>query len=111
MLLPLLLILFLFLFLFLFLLLHADGFVVSHLFPAADIGVTASSILGTIVPQAETKMVPTATTMATTNKTLHGAPSTLPSNPCPREGEGKGEVKKKNVKRYLINYPYLSDYG
>jgi hypothetical protein len=54
----------LFLFLFLFLLLHADRVVVSHLFPAMDIGLTASSVatavvLGTVVLQVETKMAPT----------------------------------------------------
>ncbi len=63
---------------------------------AADIGVMASSVaaaidLGAIVPRVETKMAPTTTTMATTNKTHHGAPSTPPSNPRPREGKGKGD--------------------
>ncbi len=75
--------------------LHADGVVVSHPFPAGDIGITASSVagavvLGAVIPQVETKMVPTTTTMTTTNETRHGAPSTPPSNPCPREGKGKG---------------------
>jgi hypothetical protein len=78
----------LFLFLFLLLLLHADGDMVSHLFPAADMGVTASSvagaiILGTIVPRVEIKMAPMTTTVATTNETHHSAPSTphhKPSN-------------------------------
>jgi hypothetical protein len=56
----LLLILFLFLFLLLFLLLHANGVVVFHLFPAAGINVTALSVaaaavLRTVVPRVETK--------------------------------------------------------
>ncbi len=65
----------------------------SYLFPAVDIGGMASSIaatvvLGAIVLQVETKMVPTTTTVAMMNETCHGAPSTPPSDPCPREGEG-----------------------
>jgi hypothetical protein len=64
----------LFLFLFLFLLLRADDVVVSHLFLTADNGVKASSVatavvLGAVVPQVETKMVPTMTTVMTTNET------------------------------------------
>jgi hypothetical protein len=54
---PLLLLLFLFcfLFLFMFLLLYTNGVVVTHLFPAVDIGVTAMSVaaaivLGAVVP-------------------------------------------------------------
>jgi hypothetical protein len=87
------------LFLFLFLLLHTDGVVVSHLFPAADIGVTASSVavaivLGAVIPQVETKMVPSTMTVTTTNEMCHGMPSTLPSDPCPREGKGKGDEGK-----------------
>ncbi len=68
----------------------------SHLFPAADIGVTALSVavaivLGAIVPHVETKKTPTTTTMAMTNEMCHGAPSNLLSNPCLREGKGKGD--------------------
>ncbi len=90
---------FCFLFLFLFLLLHANGVVVSHLFLAMDIGVTASSVaaavnLSAVVPWVETKMPSTTTTVVTTNETHHGMPSTLPSNPSPREGEGKGNEGK-----------------
>jgi hypothetical protein len=60
--------------------LHDDGVVVSHLFPAVDIGVTGSSVaeavfLGAVVPWVETKMAPTTTTVATTNETRHGTPS------------------------------------
>jgi hypothetical protein len=77
----LILILILFLFLFLFLLLHANEVVVSHLFPAAYLDMTALSVamainLGSPVPQVETKMAPMMTTMAMTNETRHGAPST-----------------------------------
>ncbi len=91
--------LFLFLFLSLFLLLHTDGVVVSHLFLAADIGMTALSIaaavvFGPVILQVETKMVPTMKAVSTTNEMRHGAPSTPPSNPCPREGEGKGNEGK-----------------
>jgi hypothetical protein len=76
-------------------LLHADGVVVSHPFPAMDISMTALSVavaivLGAIVLLVETKMVPTTTTVATTNEMHHGAPSTPPSDPCPRESKGKG---------------------
>ncbi len=75
--------------------LHTDGVVVSHLFQAADIGGMASSvsmatILAAIFLQVETKMVPTTTTVVTTNETHQGAPSTRPSNLHPREGKGKG---------------------
>ncbi len=82
-----------------FLLLHADGVLVSHLFPAVDIGITASSVaaavvLGAIVPQVETKMASTTMTMAMKNEMHHDAPSTLPSDPCPREGKGKGNEGK-----------------
>ncbi len=60
--------------------------VVSHLFPAADIGVTAlpvtvAVVLGAIVPQVESKMAPTTMTVATMNETCHGALSTPPSDP------------------------------
>jgi hypothetical protein len=87
------------LFLFLFLLHHTNGAMVSHLFPATDIGVTALSVttavvLGAIVLQVETKMTPTTTTMTTMNEKHYGVPSTLPSNPCPKEGEGKGNEDK-----------------
>ncbi len=93
---PLLVILFLFSFWFLFLLLHANGVLVSCLFPAVDIGVTTLSvatvvILGAVVPRVETKMAPMMTIMATRNEMRHGAPSTLLSNPCPREDKGKGD--------------------
>ncbi len=69
-------------------LLRADGVVVSHLFPAANIGMTALSvatvvILGAFIPRVETKMVPTMTTMARTNETHHGTPSNMLSNLCP----------------------------
>ncbi len=74
---PLVLILFLFWFWFLILLLHADGVVVSHLFLAVDIGITALSItaaivLGAIVPREETNMAPTTTTMVMMNKMHYG---------------------------------------
>jgi hypothetical protein len=77
------------------LLLHANGVVVSHLSPAADIGMTDLSVItavvfGTIVLRVETKMVQTTKTVATTKEMRHGTPSTPPTNPCPREGEGKG---------------------
>jgi hypothetical protein len=100
---PLLLFLFLFLFLFLilvlflvlflFLFLHAYGVMVSHLFPAVDISKTAlfvgvAAILGTVVPQVETKIAPLTTTMAVMNEMHHCALSTLPSKPCLREGDG-----------------------
>ncbi len=79
--------------------LHANGVVVSHLFLATDICMEALSVavavnLGDVVLQAETKMVPTTKTVATTKETHHGAPSTLPSNPCPREGKSKGNEGK-----------------
>jgi hypothetical protein len=79
----------------LFLLLHADKVVVSHLFPAADIGMMALSVavaivLGAVFPQVETKMAPTTATTGTTNERHHGAPSTPQSDPHPREGKGKG---------------------
>jgi hypothetical protein len=64
---------------------------VFHLFLAKDISVMASSVataivLGAVVPQAETKMTLMMTTVATMNKTHHGAPSTPPSDPCLRVG-------------------------
>jgi hypothetical protein len=74
----------------LFSLLHANGMLVSQLFTALSVAV--GIVLGAEVLQAETKMVPTMMTLMMTNKTYHGAPSTPPSNPCPREGEGKGKV-------------------
>ncbi len=57
-----------------YLLLHADGVMVSHLFLATDIGMTALSvatavILGAIILQVETKMAPMMLTVATTNET------------------------------------------
>jgi hypothetical protein len=87
------------LFLFLFLFFHADGVVVSYLFLAANIGMTALSvaaaiILGAFAPQVETKMVPTTKTMATMNEMHHGAPSTPPSDPCLRKGKGDGNESK-----------------
>jgi hypothetical protein len=36
-------------------------------------------------------MAPTTTPMVTLNETRHSAPSTLPSDLCPREGKGKGK--------------------
>jgi hypothetical protein len=73
--------------------LHADGVLVSHLFPAVDINVTASSVatavfLDAIDPRVETKMAPMTTTVATRNEMHYGTPSTPPSDPCPGEGEG-----------------------
>jgi hypothetical protein len=70
-----------------------------HLFPAADIGVTASSVaaavvLGAVIPRMETKMAPTTATVVTTNETRHVAPSTPPSDPRPRESEGEGDEGK-----------------
>jgi hypothetical protein len=83
----------------LFLLPHPDGVMVSHLFPAADIGgmalsVTAAVVLSAIILQVKTKMAPMMMTVATTNEMHHGAPSTPPSNPCLREGEGEGNEGK-----------------
>jgi hypothetical protein len=80
-------------------LLHIDGVVVSHFFPAADIGVTASSdataiVLGTVVPKVVTKMAPTTMAMATMCELHHSMPSTLSSNPHPREGMGEGYKSK-----------------
>ncbi len=85
--------------LFLFLMLHTDSVVVSHLFLAMYIGITASSVAATIVLRAvvsrvETKMVSTTTTVAIMNEMRHGTPSSLLSDPCLREGEGKGEEGK-----------------
>jgi hypothetical protein len=79
--------------------LHTNGVVMSHLFPAMDIGGTALSVaaaifLSAVVPQVETKTAPTTTAVATTNEMRHGAPSTLPSNPCLREGKSKGNEGK-----------------
>ena len=69
---------------------------VSRLLPAADIVMTASSVaaavfvfLGTVIPRAETKSVPTTTLAATMNEMRHGVPSTQPSDLRPREGKGK----------------------
>jgi hypothetical protein len=81
------------------LLLHADRVVLSYIFPATDIGVTALSntaaiILGTIFLRIETKLAPTTKTVAITNETRNGMPSNLPSDPCPREGKGKGNESK-----------------
>ncbi len=76
--------------------LHAGGVVVSHLFLAADIGASsdaAAIVLGAVVPRVETKMAPTTITVTTMNET-HSAPSTLPSNPCQREGKGGGDEDK-----------------
>jgi hypothetical protein len=78
-----------------FLLLHANGVVVSHLFPAADIAVTASSvataaILGVIILQVTTRLAQTMMTMVMLNEMRQGVPSTQPFNPRPREGKGKG---------------------
>jgi hypothetical protein len=53
---------------------------------------TASSVaavvfLSAVVPRAETKE-PTTTTAVTMNEACHDEPSTPPSDPHPREGEG-----------------------
>jgi hypothetical protein len=77
----------------LFLLLHANGVVVFHLFPAAYINMTAV-VLGAVIPSVETTMAPTKMTVMTTNEMHHSTPSTLPSNPHPREGEGEGNEGK-----------------
>ena len=61
--------------------------------PACDvIGMTALSVaavvfLGAVVPRAEMKE-PTTTTAVTMNDARRDEPSTPPSNPRPREGEG-----------------------
>jgi hypothetical protein len=73
--------------------------VVSYLSLAADIGVTALPVAtavvhGAVIPQVETKMVPMMTTVMTMNETCHGAPSNPLSNPCLREGKGKGNEDK-----------------
>ncbi len=65
----------------------------SHLFLAADIGMRALSVaaaifLGAVLLQVEMKTAPTTTTMATRNETHHGALSTPPFDPPPREGKG-----------------------
>ncbi len=62
---------------------------------AADVSMMSSFVavaivLGAVVPQVETKLAPATTTMATMNEMHHGAPSTMPSDPRPREGKGKG---------------------
>ncbi len=63
---------------------RGDGVVVSHLFLAADIGMTVSSVAG-----AETaKTTPTTTTTAAMNGTRHSGPSTLRFDPPLREGNG-----------------------
>jgi hypothetical protein len=82
-----------------FLLLHANEVMVSHLFPAVDIGVTALSVamaidLGAVIPWVEIKMMPMTMTMATTNETHHGTPSTPPYDPCPKDNKGKGNEGK-----------------
>ncbi len=64
-----------------------------HACPACDvIGMTATSVaavvfLGAIVPRVEMKE-PTTTTAVTMNEAHRDKPSTPPSNPRPREGEG-----------------------
>ncbi len=87
------------LFLFLFLLHHVNGVVVSHLFLAADISVTALSVATAVVPgavvlQVETKMAPTTTTVTMANEMRHGVPSTPPSDPRPREAGGDEDENK-----------------
>jgi hypothetical protein len=72
---------------------------VSHLFPAVDIGMTALSVaaainLGAIIPQVEIKMAPTITAVATINETHHSVLSTPPSKFHPRENESKGDESK-----------------
>ncbi len=79
--------------------LHADGVMVSHLFPALDIGMTASSViaaivLGAFVLRVDTKMVPTMMTLEKTNEMHHSTPFIPPSDPHPREGKGKGNEGK-----------------
>ncbi len=71
----------------------------SYFFLAWDIGMMASSVakavvLGTVLLRVETKMAPMMTTMTTMNEMLHSTPSTPPSDPCPREGKGKGCKEK-----------------
>ncbi len=83
---------FVFVFVFVFILFYVDGVMLSHLFPALPVAVAV--VLGTVVPRVETKMVSKMMTVATMNEMHHGAPSTPPSNPCPREGKGKGNEGK-----------------
>jgi hypothetical protein len=61
--------------------------------------VAMADVLGAVVPQVETKMAPMTTTMMTTNETHHRAPSNPPSDPRPREGEGKGDEDKGGSRR------------
>jgi hypothetical protein len=73
--------------------------VVSHLFQAADNGVlalvvAAAVILGAGVLRVETKMAPTMTTRAKPKEMCHITPSNPLSNPCLREGKGKGNQGK-----------------
>jgi hypothetical protein len=73
------------------LLLHANGFVVSYLLPAADIGVMALSViaavvLGAVVLRVETKLELMTTTMPTTRRALHSAVQSLSEG-----GQGQGQ--------------------
>jgi hypothetical protein len=56
--------------------------------------VAAAIILGDNIPQVETKMVPSTTTMAMTNEMHHSLPSTPLSDTLLSEGEGKGNEGK-----------------
>jgi len=51
------------------------------------LSVAAAVFLSAVVPRAETKE-PTTTTTVTMNEARRDEPSTLPSDPRPREGEG-----------------------
>ncbi len=56
------------------------------------LSVTMAVVLGAIVLRVETKMAPMTMTVTSTNEMHHGAPSTPPSYPCPREGKGEGAM-------------------
>jgi hypothetical protein len=66
--------------------LHIDGIMVSNLFPAADISVTALSVAAAInlvaaIPHVETKMTPTTMTMVTMYEMHHGTIGSIPVLP------------------------------
>jgi hypothetical protein len=63
---------------------RGDGVVVSHLFLAADIGMTVSSVAGAET----TKKTPTPTTNATMNGMRRSGPFTPRFHPPLREGNG-----------------------
>jgi hypothetical protein len=92
--------LYVFVFVFVFVLvLHTDGVVVSHVFPAADIGMMALSISvaivhGAIVLLLETKMATMTMTVVRINEMHHGPPSTPLSDSRLREGKGEGNERK-----------------